>query len=102
MRSASAVYKTIKGSRSKNILRTCVVPTTLDYTTWSSTRFNIPVRSLRGNGMIVDSHLHIFPHLDGPCGFPRRADHLECLQFYMVGHGQPVRRLRDDSVVPNG
>jgi predicted TIM-barrel fold metal-dependent hydrolase len=52
--------------------------------------------------VIVDSHLHIFPFLGGACGFPSRAAHLEYLQFYMVGHGQPVRRLADHSVVENG
>jgi predicted TIM-barrel fold metal-dependent hydrolase len=52
--------------------------------------------------MIVDSHLHIFPFLDGLCGFPTRRAHLEYLQFYMVGHGQPVRRLRDHAIVPGG
>ncbi len=52
--------------------------------------------------MIVDSHLHIFPSLDGPCGFPSRAEHLQYLQYYLVGHGQPVRRLADHTVVPNG
>lgn len=52
--------------------------------------------------MIIDSHLHIFPYLDGPCGFPSREEHLQRLQLYVVGHGQPVRRLRDHSIVPNG
>ena len=52
--------------------------------------------------MIVDAHLHIFPFLDGACGFRSRAAHLEYLQFYLVGHGQPVRRLTDHSVVKNG
>jgi predicted TIM-barrel fold metal-dependent hydrolase len=52
--------------------------------------------------VIVDSHLHIFPFLDGACGFPSRAAHLEYLQYYMVGHSQPVRRLADNSEVPNG
>lgn len=52
--------------------------------------------------MIVDSHLHIFPFLGGACGFPSKAEHLAYLQFYMVGHSQPVRRLADDSVVRDG
>jgi predicted TIM-barrel fold metal-dependent hydrolase len=52
--------------------------------------------------VIVDSHVHVFPYLDGPCGFPSRAAHLRVLQYYMVGHGQPVRRLRDDAIVPGG
>ncbi|HLZ09665.1 MAG TPA: amidohydrolase family protein, partial [Chloroflexota bacterium] len=52
--------------------------------------------------MIVDSHLHIFPFLDGACGFPTRSAHLEYLQYYMVGHSQPVRRLSDHTEVPHG
>jgi predicted TIM-barrel fold metal-dependent hydrolase len=52
--------------------------------------------------MIIDSHAHIFPHLDGPCGYPTRADHLQRLQYYLFGHGQPVRRLRDNAIIPNG
>src|SRR5262252_8390008 len=52
--------------------------------------------------VIVDSHLHIFPFLDGPCGFPSRAAHLQVLQYYMAGHGQPVRRLADDTIAPGG
>ncbi len=52
--------------------------------------------------MIVDSHLHIFPFLDGPCGFSSRELHLQYLQYYMVGHSQPVRRVRDHSIVPDG
>ena len=52
--------------------------------------------------MIVDSHLHIFPFLDGPCGYASRAEHLQRLQYYMVGHGQPVRRVADDAFVPGG
>lgn len=52
--------------------------------------------------MIIDSHVHVFPFLDGPCGFPSREDHLRFLQFYLVGHGQPVRRRRDDVIVPDG
>jgi predicted TIM-barrel fold metal-dependent hydrolase len=50
--------------------------------------------------VIVDSHLHIFPFLDGACGFATREQHVEYLQYYMVGHGQPVRRLRDHAIVP--
>jgi predicted TIM-barrel fold metal-dependent hydrolase len=52
--------------------------------------------------VIVDSHLHIFPFLDGACGFRTRAEHMQYLQYYMVGHGQPVRRLRDHSIVLGG
>jgi len=49
--------------------------------------------------MIVDSHAHIFPFLGTPAGFPSQAEHLRVLQLYMVGHGQPVRRLRDHAIV---
>jgi len=49
--------------------------------------------------LIIDSHSHIFPFLDGPCGFPTREDHMRVMQLYMVGHSQPVRRLKDHVVV---
>ncbi len=49
--------------------------------------------------MIVDSHMHIFPFLGGPCGFPSAAEHLRFLQLYIANHGNPVRRLRDHAVV---
>lgn len=52
--------------------------------------------------MIIDSHLHIFPFLDGPCGFATRDEHLQFLQAYVVGHSQPARRVRDDAIVPGG
>ncbi len=44
---------------------------------------------------VVDSHVHIFPYLDEPAGFPSQADHRRFLQLYMAAHGEPVRRLRD-------
>jgi hypothetical protein len=49
--------------------------------------------------MIIDSHHHIFPFLDGPCGFRSREEHMRFLQFYIAGHGQPVKRVKDDVVV---
>lgn len=49
--------------------------------------------------MIIDCHAHIFPFLGGASGFPSVQDHLRVLQLYMVGHSQPVRRLRDHSIV---
>jgi len=49
--------------------------------------------------MIIDSHAHIFPFLGTPAGFGSIAEHMRFLQFYVVGHSQPVRRLRDHSVV---
>jgi predicted TIM-barrel fold metal-dependent hydrolase len=50
--------------------------------------------------MRIDSHAHIFPFLGSAAGFPSVADHLRMLQFYMVGHGQPVRRLDDHRILP--
>lgn len=49
--------------------------------------------------MIVDSHAHIFPFLGSAAGYPSVADHLRVLQFYIVGHSQPVRRVIDHAVV---
>jgi predicted TIM-barrel fold metal-dependent hydrolase len=49
--------------------------------------------------MIVDGHAHIFPFLGSAAGFPAVADHLRVLQLYLVGHGQPVRRLADHALV---
>jgi len=49
--------------------------------------------------MIIDGHAHIFPFLGGANGFPSVQDHLRVLQLYMVGHSQPVRRLRDHNIV---
>jgi predicted TIM-barrel fold metal-dependent hydrolase len=49
--------------------------------------------------MIIDSHHHIFPFLGGTSGFSSVAEHMRFLQLYMVGHGQPVRRVQDDRIV---
>jgi len=49
--------------------------------------------------VIIDSHAHIFPFLGSAAGFPTVADRLRFLQFYIVGHGQPVRRLVDHTIV---
>jgi predicted TIM-barrel fold metal-dependent hydrolase len=48
---------------------------------------------------IVDSHVHIFPYLDEPCGFGSQAEHRQFLQLYMATHGEPVRRLSDHAQV---
>ena len=49
---------------------------------------------------LVDCHAHIFPPLSGPCGYETVAEHLLYQQFSMHLHAnQPVRRLRDHSVV---
>lgn len=48
---------------------------------------------------VVDSHVHIFPYLDEPAGYPSQADHRRFLQLYMGAHGEPVRRLRDHAIV---
>jgi predicted TIM-barrel fold metal-dependent hydrolase len=44
---------------------------------------------------VVDSHVHIFPHLGGASGFGSEAQHRQFLQLYMATHGEPVRRLSD-------
>lgn len=49
--------------------------------------------------MIIDSHAHVFPFLGAPAGYPSANDHLLWLQFYVSSHKQPVRRLRDHSLV---
>jgi len=49
--------------------------------------------------MIVDSHAHVFPFLGSTAGFPSVAEHMRFLQFYVVGHGQPVRRLDSHEIV---
>lgn len=49
--------------------------------------------------MIVDSHMHVFPFLGGPCGFSSLEEHLRFLQLYISTHTNPVRRLRDHAVV---
>ncbi|MHB8621057.1 MAG: amidohydrolase family protein [Chloroflexota bacterium] len=50
--------------------------------------------------MIVDSHMHIFPPLYGPCGFATEQEHDLFLQLYIATHGEPVRRLSDGASVP--
>jgi predicted TIM-barrel fold metal-dependent hydrolase len=50
--------------------------------------------------MLIDSHAHIFPFLGSAAGFPSVADHMRMLQLYMVGHGQPVRRQDDHTIMP--
>ncbi len=49
---------------------------------------------------IIDCHAHIFPSLEGACGFPDAATHLLHQQRAMHEHGnQPYRRQSDDAVV---
>ena len=48
---------------------------------------------------IVDSHIHIFPHLAGESGFASEAEHRCFLQLYMATHGEPVRRLKDHAEI---
>jgi len=48
---------------------------------------------------VVDSHVHIFPHLGGASGFNSEAEHRQFLQLYMATHGEPVRRLSDHAMV---
>jgi predicted TIM-barrel fold metal-dependent hydrolase len=49
--------------------------------------------------VVVDSHVHIFPHLAEPSGFSTEAEHLQFLQLYMATHGEPVRRLSDHRAI---
>jgi len=49
--------------------------------------------------LVVDSHVHIFPPLAEASGFVSEGEHRQFLQLYMATHGEPVRRLRDHSVV---
>lgn len=51
--------------------------------------------------MLIDSHAHIFPFLGSAAGFPSADEHMRFLQFYMVGHGQPVRRVDNDETLPD-
>jgi predicted TIM-barrel fold metal-dependent hydrolase len=48
---------------------------------------------------VVDSHAHIFPYLGDASGFASAEEHRRFEQLYMATHGEPVRRLRDHSVV---
>ena len=49
---------------------------------------------------IIDCHAHIFPPLASACGLPDAATHRLYQQRAMHTHGnQPVRRLRDDSII---
>ena len=49
--------------------------------------------------MIIDSHAHIFPPLGGPSGFKSQILHSKYIQHALMFHHQPVRRLKDHSVV---
>jgi predicted TIM-barrel fold metal-dependent hydrolase len=51
--------------------------------------------------MIVDSHANIFPYLGDVPGFVNPREHLKYLQFGISGHPQPVRRARDNAIVPH-
>ncbi len=49
--------------------------------------------------MIIDSHVHIFPHLSGPCGFETAAQHMLYLQKFTADTpAQAARNARDGSV----
>jgi predicted TIM-barrel fold metal-dependent hydrolase len=46
--------------------------------------------------MIVDCHMHVFKHLNGPCGYASAATHLN----YLKGsQSMPIRRARDGAVL---
>src|SRR6266511_2180754 len=49
--------------------------------------------------MIVDSHVHTFPHLGGASGHPSVETHLRLLQRSVYSPINPPRRVRDGSVV---
>src|SRR5918992_1449432 len=51
--------------------------------------------------MLIDSHAHIFPYLGSAAGFPSAGEHMRFLQYYMAGHGQPVRRVDNDEIMPD-
>jgi len=43
----------------------------------------------------MDGHAHIIPYLGWPAGCRSVAERMHWLRFYVVGHSQSVRRLRD-------
>lgn len=50
--------------------------------------------------MIIDSHAHVFPHLDGPSGFATKDEQRLRLQHLLSQHRtMPVRRARDGAIV---
>jgi len=50
--------------------------------------------------MIIDSHGHIFPHLDGPSGYASRAEQRRRLQQVIARDStMPVRRKRNAAIV---
>ena len=49
--------------------------------------------------MIIDSHAHIFPPMDGASGHATRREHLRYVQHTMMTHHQPVRRLDTGEMV---
>jgi len=50
--------------------------------------------------MIIDSHAHIFPNLNGPSGYADKDEQLMRTQFSMSRHDvMPVRRKRDGTII---
>ncbi len=49
--------------------------------------------------MIVDSHAHAFPAMGGRSGHRTRREHMRYVQHTMMTHHQPVRKVRDNSIV---
>lgn len=49
--------------------------------------------------MIIDNHMHIFPHLGGASGFDSVAEHMKHLQLQMCGYTSPHRRVSDQVIV---
>lgn len=44
-----------------------------------------------GRAMIVDSHVHIFPFLGSPSGYPSWEEHMRYIQFNMTGFKREMR-----------
>lgn len=50
---------------------------------------------------VIDSHAHFFPFLGGASGFPTAEEHLAYIQWALRRHVQPVRRSRDQAIMPD-
>src|SRR5215212_5027054 len=49
--------------------------------------------------MIVDSHMHPFPNVGGPSGYPSAKEHLDGVQRQSYFNVNPTRKKADNSVV---
>jgi predicted TIM-barrel fold metal-dependent hydrolase len=50
---------------------------------------------------VFDSHTHLFPRLDGACGFSSRQAHFAAMQRHSYSNVNPVRRLADGQIIPD-